>query len=145
MKNTIIPSKTVCALALSVASILGLAGTARAAIITPVGLALGTPFRMAFVSSTVITGTSSNVADYDAFVTLAAVAAGIDTYNGSPVTWEAIVSTPTVSAISRLPASSPALYMPLGTGRLLAPSGTALWSGGNDNFGIAHQVLITLF
>ena len=69
---------------------------------------------------------SSNIADYDQFITDLAVAAGINTYFGNPVTWQAMASTPTVDAVDRLPkvAGSPPLYRL--DGQLVAPSASIL-------------------
>jgi hypothetical protein len=65
-----------------------------------------------------------------------AVAAGIDTYFGSPVTWRAIGSTATVAAVDRLPKSfaSPPRYRL--DGGLVAPSTGALWLVGPSGFPI---------
>ena len=90
---------------------LGFGAQARADIITPAGLNPGDQFRIVFVTSEIRDATSSNIADYDAFVQTAANAGGQDTYNGNPVTWRVIGSTATVSAISRLPLTSPALFL----------------------------------
>jgi hypothetical protein len=49
----------------------------------------------------------------------------LDSYGGSSVTWQAIVSTPTVAANSRLPADNIPIYLP--SGALVAPTGQALW------------------
>lgn len=112
---------------LSLVLALGFAAEARAGIITPVGLSPGAQFRIVFVTSTVHTAFSSSIADYDAIVTARAIAGGLDTYNGSSVIWQIIGSTSTVSAISRLPISSPALY--LSHGALVATGGADLWDG----------------
>jgi hypothetical protein len=73
--------------------------------LTPAGLHPGDKFRVVFVSSAERNALSSNIADYDQYITNLAVAAGLDTYFGFPVTWQAIGSTATVSAIDRLPKS----------------------------------------
>lgn len=114
------------------------AGPARAALtVVPAGLDPGDQFRVAFVTSTMRNGTSSIISDYDQFVTSRAMAAGIDTYFGTAITWQAIASTPAVginpaiSAISRLPVTSPAIYRIDGV--KVADSGTDLWDGTIDN------------
>ena len=104
------------------------AGTqAHAAVVTPGGLNAGDQFRIVFVTSGTHDGVSGTASDYDTFVTNSAVAAGLDTYNGLPVTWQLLGSTRTVDAISRLPASSPALYRV--DGAQVATSGTDFWDG----------------
>ena len=109
-------------------------GSARAALtLIPAGLNPGDQFRVAFVSSGGRNSTSNIITDYDQFVNNLAVAAGINTYFGDAVTWQAIVSTqpvgstPAISAISRLPATSPAIYRI--DGALVATSGADLWDG----------------
>lgn len=104
------------------------AGSMRAAImLVPAGLNPGDSFRVAFASSTTRDAQSSNIADYDQFITNLAVAAGLDTYFGSPVTWQALGSTATVDAVDRLPKDfgSPPLYRL--DGGLVAPSTGVLW------------------
>lgn len=104
---------------------------ARADFITPAGLNPGDQFRIVFVSSATRTATSSNIADYDTFIDNLATAAAL-TYNGVDVTWFALGSTATVSAISRLPssASSPALYRLDGV--KIADSTSDLWDASID-------------
>ncbi len=84
--------------------------TAFADIATPEGLAAGDLFRIVFVTSDIMAGTSNDITDYDQFVSDLALApaAGLGTYAGAAVTWQAIASTPSVSASdpSRLPNSS---------------------------------------
>jgi hypothetical protein len=108
-------------------------GQARAGIMTPAGLNPGDQFRVIFVSSATRDATSANIADYDTFITDLANAAGL-TYNGAPVTWQALGSTATVAATSsgRLPAStsSPPLYRLDGV--KVADSTADLWDGTID-------------
>src|SRR5262245_25824404 len=96
----------------------------------PAGLNPGDQFRVAFVSSEKRDATSPDVADYDGFITDLAAAAGIDTYFGTPITWQAIGSTPTVDAIDRLPAEigSPPIYNM--AGGLVAFDTAYLWNVG---------------
>ena len=104
------------------------AGSARADfMLVPPGLNPGDPFRVAFLSSATRNAASPDIADYDQFITNLAVTAGLDTYFGSPVTWQAIGSTATVDAVARLPKSfgSPPLYRL--DGGLVAPSAGILW------------------
>src|SRR5262249_2877133 len=105
------------------------AGSARADfMLVPAGLNPGDQFRAVFVSSAVRDAHSSNIADYDQFITNLAVAAGIDTYFGSPVTWQAIGSTATVDAIDRLPSTfgSPPIYRL--DGALVVNPARGLWT-----------------
>jgi hypothetical protein len=50
----------------------------------PLGLNSGDQFRVVFVSSTRRNALSSAISDHDQFITNAAVAAGLDTYFGTP-------------------------------------------------------------
>jgi len=70
----------------------------------PPGFQLGEQeFRMVFVTSTTRDATSSNIADYNAFVTAAAnsdpILSRLTGPDGQPVTWTAIASTSSVDAI----------------------------------------------
>jgi hypothetical protein len=95
----------------------------------PATLAPGAHFRFVFVTDGATTATSSNITDYDNFVN---TQAGGATYNGSTVTWQAIGSTPSVSAINHItgPQTDPVF---LATGPEVATSTTTnsqgLWSG----------------
>jgi len=74
-----------------------LAGTAGAQIVTvPPDLAPGAGYRLMFVTSGVRNGTSTNVADYNAFVTSAANA--VPALAALGTTWAAFVQTATVTA-----------------------------------------------
>jgi hypothetical protein len=101
---------------------------AKADINTPAGLLPGDQFRIAFTTLTPTTATSSSISFYDNIVQTDANAAGLGTYNGSPVTWMAIGSTATVSAVSRLPMDNVPIYLPTGTE--VAAGGAQLWSSG---------------
>lgn len=103
-------------------------GCTFADIMTPPGLVPGDRFRVVFVTSTTRDATSANIADYDAFVTSSAIAGNLMVYNGVSVTWQVIGSTPDVTAISRLPLTSSALYLNGGLS-LVAASGADLWDG----------------
>ncbi len=70
---------------------------ASAAIITvPTDLNVGDQYRLAFVTSTTRDATSTDIADYNAFVT--ALATGVTELNGLGTSWKAIGSTATVDA-----------------------------------------------
>lgn len=91
------------AVALSLGGLVASVSSARAEVITlPSSLLLGDRYYLAFVTSGTISGTSSNVADYDAFVQAQANLNGLGTISGFPVTWKALVSTPSVNAITHL-------------------------------------------
>jgi len=106
--------------------VLGLVADARADIMTPSGLAPGDQFREVFVTITTTPATSSNISFYDSIVQANAVSGGLATYNGSPVTWETLGSTASVSAVSRLPMDNIPIYLPNGTE--VATGGAALWA-----------------
>jgi len=110
---------------------LGFPNPARAGIMTPGGLNPGDQFRIVFVTNTETNATSSDLTTYDLIVSGDAAAAGLDTYQGSPVTWEAIGSTANVMAVDRLPKDAVPLFLPDGT--RIADSGLALWSTGYTN------------
>jgi hypothetical protein len=97
--------------------------------VTPAGLNPTDPFRVIFVSSAGRDATSPNIADYDAFITTLAHAAGL-TYKGAPVTGQALVSTPTVNANDpgRLPTTSTVPIFRV-DGALVASGGPDLWDG----------------
>ena len=67
-----------------------------APVIVPTGLNPGDTYRLAFVTSTTRDATSSNIADYNAFVTAVASASPFLAALGT--TWTAIASTATVDA-----------------------------------------------
>jgi hypothetical protein len=62
---------------------------------TPSGLAAGDTFRFIFLTQGTITGTSADISTYDTFVNSQA---GGAQYQGSSVSWSAIISTPTINA-----------------------------------------------
>jgi hypothetical protein len=97
----------------------------------PAGLNPGDHFRVVFISSAKHDALSSAIADYDAFISGLATAAGIDTYFGDPVTWQVLGSTFATSALSRVPLTSAGLY--LTNGVKVADSGADLWDGTIDS------------
>jgi hypothetical protein len=108
------------------------AAPARADLLTiPTGLSAGDQFRVLFISSARRDATSSDIADYDRFIMDLAIAAGIDTYFGDPVSWQVLGSTAEVSAISRVGVDSPGLYEMNGV--RVADNGADLWDGSIDN------------
>jgi hypothetical protein len=119
--------RLVLAVSLTLVLALGLVAGARADVMTPPGLLPGQQFRIVFVTTTTTDATSADLpGHYDPIVQGDANAAGLGQYAGSPVTWEAIGSTATVNAITRLPATGVPIFLPDGTE--VVPSGAALWN-----------------
>jgi hypothetical protein len=101
---------------------------AIAAIVTvPTGLNPGDTYYLAFVTAGTIAGTSTDIADYNAFAQSQAAGAGLNNISGSPVTWKAAVSTPTVSAVSNLGLGASPIYRINNT--LIATGASDLWDG----------------
>ena len=122
------------------------ASVQSAVITTPAGLNPGDQFRVVFQSSVGQNALSSNIADYDQFIAGLAAISGIDTYFGSGVTWQVLGSTNAVSAISRVPVSSPPIF--LVNGIKVADDGADLWDGSIDvpivldEFGFFHGSVV---
>jgi hypothetical protein len=86
-----------------VVALLATALEARATVVpVPTGLQPGDRYYLAFLTSGTINGTSSSIATYNAFVQGLANTAGLGTIEGESVTWKALVSTPTTSAVTNL-------------------------------------------
>jgi hypothetical protein len=101
---------------------------AGAGFVTPVGLKPNDPFRVVFVTDSVTPATSGDISTYDNIVAADAHSAGLDTYNGTAVTWLAIASTETTDAVTRLPKDNVPIYLVDGT--QVAASGADLWNTG---------------
>ncbi len=109
-----------------------------AAIITqPTSLSLGDTYRLAFVTSTARDATSTNIADYNTFVTLAANA--VPALASLGTTWTAIGSTATVAARdntdtvpSTVPGGSLGVPIFLLNDTKLVDSNDDLWDGSID-------------
>jgi len=115
---------------ITIASMLLVAGGSmlQADVIPPVGLAPGTQFRLIFVSSQTRVSDDANVSVYDSFINTLADAAGLGVYNGAPVAWHVLGSTPApLNAIDRLPNSSVPIYDM--NGDLVANAANDIWSG----------------
>lgn len=107
---------------------LGLSAAVDAAIVTvPTGLNPGDTYYLAFVTAGTISGTSTDIADYNAFAQSQAAGAGLGTISGSAVTWKAAVSTPTVSAVSNLGLGASPIYRINNV--LIATGASDLWDG----------------
>lgn len=111
-------------------AIMLLAATSVQAQVTtlPSSLLFGQKYYLAFVTSGSISGTSANVADYDAFVQAQANLNGLGTISGVPVTWKALVSTPSISAFNHLGISGSTPIFRLNDVQIASGS-SDLWDG----------------
>jgi hypothetical protein len=116
----------------------GLVGRAEAAIIlqTPAGLNSGDHFRFVFVTDGIHDATSTNIADYDSFVT---AQAGGATYNDVLVNWLAIGSTDLVNAIDHVGQAVAPVFLSNGTLVTNSTTSAGLWSGA-----LVHQINLDL-
>ena len=105
-------------------------------LLTPPGLNSGDQFRFVFVTSGIRDATSSNIADYDSFVT---IQAGGATYGGAVIDWIAVGSTDPVDAIDHVGQGNTPVF--LSDGSLIAPTTTAagLWQAA-----IVHPINLDL-
>lgn len=118
----------------SILSIVGLAfavpGSAVFAtpITVPAGLNPGDHYRLVFVTSTSRDGTSTNIADYNAFVTTAANS--VPQLAALSTTWTAIASTATVNARDNTGTNPVATGVPIYNlaGLEVATNNTTLWT-----------------
>lgn len=95
--------------------------------LSDLGLNPGDEYRYLFVTSTTRDGTSSNIADYNAFVQSVADGSG-SLFAGSGITWYAIASTASTSAAANMGGgfASP-IFQP--DGRIVATDDSDLWDG----------------
>jgi hypothetical protein len=112
---------------LFISAVCMLVPAAKADLITPTGLNPGDEFRFLTVTGFTTDGTSDDIAHYDAFAEFSAIAAGLTSYNGTNVTWHALVSTPTFNANTALPNSIIPIYDL--DGALLFSASHDIWSG----------------
>ena len=85
---------------------------------TPAGLNPGDTFRIAFVTDAATNGLSNNIGNYNSFVNADATAeagGGSVLYNGNPLSFKAIGSTPAVSAIANIGQSGAPVYLVSGS------------------------------
>jgi hypothetical protein len=136
------------------ATLSGIQGVAG--VIPPIGLAPGSQYQVIFVTFDTTTATSSDINDYNAFVT-AEAAFGAANWGLPNATWHAVASTPTSNAIDNAPSVGLPVYNTQGqlvaassiyTGSLLTPvsydeggfpygvANAAVWTG-TDPFGVA--------
>ena len=104
-------------------------------ITTPTDLAPGAKYYLIFITGTGndLTGQSSNISDYDAFVTSQA----LQNSELSGITWKALGSTSTVSARDHLNIGDFPIYR-LDNVRI-ANNATDLWDGSIATTGMTHQ------
>jgi len=104
-------------------------------IITPTDLAPGAKYYLIFITGTgnTLTGQSSNIADYDAYVNSQAS----QNSDLSGITWKALGSTASVSARDHLNIGNFPIYR-LDDVRI-ADNGTDLWDGSIATTGMTHQ------
>ncbi len=100
-----------------------LAGSAMAQVILP-ALPPGSHYEIAIVTSGGTTATSTNIRDYNSFVT---TQAGLSTSLPTGLTWSAIGSTPYTNAIDNIPSYTYPIYNT--AGQLVASNVLALWTG----------------
>jgi hypothetical protein len=101
---------------------------------TPTGLTPGEAFRFVFVTDGTTTATSTSISTYNTFVNNDAsnqAGGGLVTYDGVTLTWSAIASTASTSAITNVGETGAPLYMAANGGTLVTSSDTSsgLWSG----------------
>jgi hypothetical protein len=101
-------------------------GAARAdLVIGPASVGGNPAVQIAFVTSATFTAQSADVGTYNALVQTAAAAAGLDVINGQPVTWTAIVTTPSVNARDNAPQTLPVYDL---QGHLITAAALGLWN-----------------
>jgi hypothetical protein len=119
-------SSVVLRIVLSLLALHGIGPVARAGSwIMPSGLKPGDTFQLAFVTDGTLDGESTNIADYNRFVSAAAAAAGLNVIDGQAVTWDAIVSTPSVAARVNAQQIAPVYN---GDGQLVTSNPGGLWA-----------------
>jgi hypothetical protein len=91
----------------------------------PSGLAPGTTFRFAFLTTDTIAATSTDIATYNTFVNTEAQGA---TYNGQTISWAAIVSTSGVSAVDNVGEDSSPVYLVNGNQVAMSSDANGLFS-----------------
>ena len=130
MLSPLTPRALACLLAAFAVASLGLASESLAVPITvPTGLSPGAQYRLAFVTSTTRDATSSNIADYNAFVT--ATANAVPELAALGTTWTAIASTSSVYAQDNTSTNPGITGVPiyLLNDTLLASDNANLWGG----------------
>jgi hypothetical protein len=93
---------------------------------TSAGVSGGESFRFVFMTDGTTNAVSSSIAHYNSFVN---AQAGGATYAGSVVTWDAIASTSSASAINNVGQTQTPVYLVDGTQITTSTTSTGLWSG----------------
>jgi hypothetical protein len=98
-----------------------------APVVVPPGLPAGSSYRLVFTTDSVTTAFSSNIADYNAFVTASANTEPALVALGT--TWKAIASTATVAARDNTDTNPASMGVPIYNlaGQLVATSNADLW------------------
>ena len=99
---------------------------------TPTGLSAGETFRIVFITDATRDSTSTNIADYNAFVSNDATTeagGGVVKYNGTTLSWSAIASTPFTNAFTNVGQTGAPIYLVDGTQVTGSDTSTGLWSG----------------
>jgi hypothetical protein len=105
---------------------------------TPAGLSPGDEFRIVFVTDGTTAATSPNISTYNSFVNSQADGA---IYNGTVVSWSAIASTNTTSAISNIGTFNVPVYLSNGTLVSTSDGANGLWSSIGPTGGITTDLL----
>jgi hypothetical protein len=98
----------------------------------PTGLSAGETFRIVFVTDMMRDGSSPNIDDYNTFVNNDATAeagGGVVKYNGTTLTFSAIATTTSTSAITNIGETGAPIYLVDGTQVAASDTSSGLWSG----------------
>jgi hypothetical protein len=128
-----------CAVAIS-----SLVASAAAGPIVPTGLTPGDKYYLAFVTRDGRNATSTNIADYNSFAQAQAALNPSLTGTDVGVTWKALGSTASVSALTNLGLGEFPIYLLDGTTKI-ADGATDLWDGSLDNALDLTQFLVSPF
>jgi PEP-CTERM motif len=99
---------------------------------TPAGLTAGDTFRIVFVTDAFTFATSASIGTYNAFVAEDArnqAMGGNVVYDGTVLTWSAIASTPSTSAITNIGETGASVWLNNGPMIAATDTTTGLWSG----------------
>ena len=98
-------------------------------VVVPAGLPAGAPYRLVFVTNTADTALSTDIANYNSFVTASANSDSALASLGT--TWTALVSTVTVNARDNTNTNPTSIGVPIYNlaGQLVATSNADLWDG----------------
>ncbi len=119
----------------ALAAVIMLAVPSQAGVVLPTGLVPGSQYQLVFVTSGSTTATSTNMDDYNSFVTQQAA---LSSSLPAGVTWTAIGSTQTVHAMDNAVTYANVPIYNTG-GQLVASDSASLWSGAIDSPIIYNQ------